>query len=177
MANPFLGEIRLFGFNFAPRGWAQCNGQLMAISQNAALFALLGTFYGGDGVRTFGLPNLQSRVALGMGQGPGLSNRTIGEITGVEAHTVTISEMPLHNHLMVCHNAVDNSATATSPKGNFWTKENNGDAPYSSTGNALAPMNALAVGNAGGNQPHTNIQPYLTVNFCIALVGIFPSRN
>jgi len=177
MANPFLGEIKLFSFNFAPRGWGMCNGQLMAINQNQALFSLLGTTFGGNGITTFGLPNLRSRVSIGIGQGPGLQNRNWGDVLGEEAHAVTINELPPHIHSVACHNAVDNSTGPTTPAGHFWTKENNGDAPYSSTANGLAAMHPSAIGNTGGNQPHLNIQPFLVVNFCIALQGIFPSRN
>jgi microcystin-dependent protein len=173
MSTPFLGEIRIFGFNFSPRGWAMCDGQILAISQNTALFSLIGTFYGGNGSNTFALPDLQSRVAVGIdsnGQFP------IGSQGGEETHTLTINEIPLHSHTVKCRSTIDSSGTPTSPVGNYWAKENNGDAPYAASG-TLGEMHASAVGNTGGNQSHTNIQPYLTMTFCIALEGIFPSRN
>lgn len=172
MSTPFLGEIRMFAGNFAPRGFALCNGQVMSIAQNSALFALLGTTYGGDGVQTFALPNLQSRVPISQGQGSGLSNRTIGEALGVEAVTLTPNQIPDHPHSQV---ASTNAATAASgPSG----------APAASTttsfygsGAADLTMAATAVGSTGGSQPHNNLAPYLALNFIIAVEGIFPSRN
>ncbi|WP_461054068.1 phage tail protein [Spirosoma arcticum] len=182
MTDPFLGMIALFGFNFAPRGWAFCNGQLLSISQNSALFALLGTQYGGDGVNTFALPNLQSRVPLGMGQGPGLSNYTIGQQGGSENVTLLSTQMPAHNHMLT---GSGNAATVSDLRGSVLASTNgadtvNGDAvtvhAYAPAGNAVV-ADPSAITPAGGNQPHENVQPYLAMNYCIALQGIFPSRN
>jgi microcystin-dependent protein len=177
MAEPFLGEIRAFGFTFAPRGWAMCNGQTLAIAQNQALFSLLGTTYGGNGVTTFQLPNLQGRVAVSFGQGLGLSNYSLGQTGGEAAHSLTTQEMPSHNHVFACKSTTDNSGTPTSPVNNSWAKENNGDAPYRQTIDTPVSMGPSTIANAGGGQPHTNLQPYLVLNFCIALLGVFPSRN
>ncbi len=171
MADPFLGEIRMFGFNFAPTGWASCNGQILSIAQNTALFALIGTYYGGDGVQTFALPDLQSRVAINQGQASGLSPYVIGETGGVETITLTQAEMPEHTHAV---DANGSPGTSDRPAGNVPARTKAsayGGAPDGTT------MNAGMIGNAGGNEPHENRQPYLVVNFCIALQGIFPSRN
>jgi microcystin-dependent protein len=174
MSEPFLGEIRMFAFNFAPKGWAQCNGQLLPINQNTALFALLGTTYGGDGQTTFALPNLQSRVPIHQGQGGGLSSYIMGEPTGVETVALTASQMPVHTHLVQCNTGGGNQA---SPSGNLPAVESTGTSlDYSNTA-ANATMNATMNQNAGGGVPHTNIQPVLCVNFCIAMSGIFPSRS
>ncbi|SRR5258708_34446151 len=166
MATPFLGEMKIMSFAFAPKGWAQCNGQLMPIAQNQALFSLLGTTYGGDGRVNFALPDLRSRVPNHMGQGLAL-----GERGGEENHTIVISEMPAHNHMPQGNSAVPNTGAAT---GAFWCNISNN--PYTSTApdTTLSPA---AVTNTGGSQAHTNIQPYLTLNICIALQGIFPSQN
>jgi microcystin-dependent protein len=172
----FIGTISLFGFNFAPRGWAMCAGQLLPISQNSALFALLGTMYGGDGIQTFGLPDLRGRVAVGMGNGPGLSPYNQGQMAGSETVTLLQTEMPMHNHLL---NVSGSGATSTTPSGNVLAVSALPDESpvntYGPTPNATA--NPQAIGMAGGNQPHQNIQPYLALNYCIALEGIFPSRN
>jgi len=167
VSEPFIGEIRAFGFNFAPRGWATCSGQILSISQNTALFALLGTTYGGNGQTTFALPDLRGRVAVGMGQGPGLSSKTLGEVSGQEAHTLTANEMPAHTHAQPASNAdqsTNRPGNAVPTKGGVYA--GSGD------GTLMDPTT-----QAGGNQPHTNMQPYLVLNYCIALVGIFPSRN
>lgn len=174
MANePFIGEIRLASFNFAPKGWAMCNGQVLSIVQNQALFAILGTMYGGDGVTTFGLPNLKGRVALGFGQGPGLSNYTQGQSGGEEAHTLTISEMPNHNHSLGVVNADGN---LPAPAGNTFAssvaRDNN-----NSTATPDATMNAGVISTAGSSVAHNNLQPYLVVTYMIALQGVFPSRS
>ena len=171
MAEPFIGEIRLFGFNFAPRGWAMCNGQLLAISQNTALFSLLGTNYGGDGVRTFALPDLRSRVAIHEGQGSGLSPYTIGEAGGAETVTLTVGQMPSHAHYLKVSGA---AATSTTPSGNVLARATANVYGANSDG---SKMHAGTIPVTGGSQPHTNVQPFLAVNFCIALQGIFPSRN
>ena len=172
MADPFLAEIRIFSFDFAPKGWALCNGQLLPINQNQALFSLLGTTFGGDGQTNFALPNLRGRVPNHVGSG-----HTLGEQGGEIAHTLSIAEMTQHLHFLASNLAVigaNTNATQGSPTGNFWA--NTGKAHYStSPGNAaMAPG---AVTNVGGSQPHVNMQPYLALNFCIALQGIFPSRN
>jgi microcystin-dependent protein len=165
MAEPFLGEVRIFSFNFAPNGWAMCNGQLMAINQNQALFSILGTTYGGDGRTTFGLPNLQGRVPVHVGNGIGL-----GEIGGESGHTLSIGEMPAH-----MHSATGSSAEASvkSPSGKLWGAS--ASSPFVATANTV--MNPAAVTQVGGNLAHDNQPPALVLNFCIALVGIFPSRN
>ncbi|MGH8558230.1 MAG: phage tail protein [Methylococcales bacterium] len=166
----------MFGGNFAPRGWALCNGQIMSIAQNTALFSLLGTTYGGDGQTTFALPDLRGRVPINPGQGPGLSNYILGEASGTESVTLTVSEMPAHNHLLAANSAL---GSLPSPIGNFPAGVDDGSGGafngYSATANGtMAPTAASVV---GGNQPHPNMQPFLCVNFIIALEGIFPSRN
>ncbi len=165
MSDQYLSEIRIFSFNFPPKGWAFCNGQLLPINQNQALFSLLGTTYGGNGTTTFALPDLQGRTPLHMGNG-----HIEGERGGESAHTLIMSEMPAHTHAAAA-NAT--AAGQTSPAGNYWG--NGGQTIYASTPNAV--MNAAAVTSVGGNQPHENMSPYLVLNFCIALAGIFPSRN
>ncbi|HTA41717.1 MAG TPA: tail fiber protein [Bryobacteraceae bacterium] len=175
MAEPFLGEIRMFGGNFAPTGWALCNGQLLPISQNTALFSILGTQFGGDGVRTFGLPDLRSRVPVHQGQGTGLSTYVVGEITGSENVTLNAQQMPAHNHLV---NADGNGGGKNTPASNLpgTVAVNATEKIYS--GNAgNTTMNQSMIQLAGGNQPHANIQPVLCVTFIIALQGIFPSRS
>jgi microcystin-dependent protein len=172
MSNPFLGEIRIFGFNFAPRGWAFCNGQILAIAQNTALFALLGTTYGGNGQTTFALPDLRGRVPNHFGQGPGLSSYDLGEVSGSETVTLTPSTMPAHNHFIACSS---DDATTADPSNAFPSAFTSKIYAASPTPGKL--MNAAMVTQVGGNQPHNNLQPFLTLNFCIALEGIFPSRN
>ena len=172
MAEPFIGEIRIFAGTFAPVGWAFCDGRLLAIAQNDALFALIGTTYGGDGETTFALPDLRSRFAVHQGQGPGLSNYTIGETTGTETVTLTVPQLPAHSHIA---NA-GSGGNDLSPAGNVWATDAGGNtAAYNDASNAQ--MAATAIGVAGGSQPHDNIQPFLVVNFIIALEGIFPARN
>jgi len=171
MADPFIGQIALFSFAFAPKGWAFCNGQLLAINQNQALFSLLGTTYGGNGVTNFALPNLQSRATVSSGQGPGLSSYALGETGGQSAHTLIASELAPHTHGA----ATASDTTQLSPQGKYWAPNKTGSNTYAPT--AAGSMAADAVGNAGGNQPHENRQPYLALNFCIALVGVFPARN
>ncbi|HZT30483.1 MAG TPA: tail fiber protein [Bryobacteraceae bacterium] len=163
----------MFGGNFAPTGWALCNGQLLPISQNTALFSILGTTFGGDGISTFALPDLRGRVTVHQGQGPGLSPYTIGQSAGTENVTLLSSQMPAHNHVI---NATE-SATTSDPAGAVPANEAaNRTMIYGATPDGTV-MNAAMCGNAGGSQPHSNIQPYLCVTFIIALQGIFPSRN
>jgi len=174
MAEPFVGEIRMFGFNFAPTGWAMCNGQLLPINQNQALFSLLGTTYGGDGVSNFALPNLQSRVPIHMGQGTGLSQYIIGQESGAETVTLALSQMPAHSHTVQCNTGGGSQA---SPAGGVPAVESTGTSlNYSNAPNG-STMGSAMIENAGSGNAHTNIQPYLVVNFCIALQGVFPSRN
>ncbi|HUS11919.1 MAG TPA: tail fiber protein [Pyrinomonadaceae bacterium] len=173
MSEPFLSEIKIFSMNYAPKGWALCNGQLLPINQNQALFSLLGTTYGGNGQTNFALPNLQGRVPLHEGDG-----HTLGEQGGEQAHTVTISELPTHNHDFSQNTAVVSAsanATVSPPTSNYWA--NNGHTAYSTGGVSLGAMAAQTVSNVGGSQAHLNMQPYLVLNFCIALQGIFPSQN
>src|SRR3954451_15732974 len=176
MTDPFLAEIRMFGGNFAPNGWALCNGQLMSISQNTALFSLLGTTYGGDGRVTFGLPDLRGMSPMQQGQGPGLSPRYLGETGGTEAVTLQQTEMPIHTHLV---QTVDGPGDVNSPAGAVFAQASEGrvtDRIYGSSANPNAIMHAQSYGLAGGNQPHNNMPPYLTLTFIIALQGIFPQR-
>jgi microcystin-dependent protein len=168
---PFLGEISIFAFGFAPRGWAFCNGQLLAIAQNQALFALLGTTYGGNGQTTFALPNLQGRAAVSQGQGPGLSPYTLGQTGGETAHTLTSQEMPSHTHGA----NPSSDTTQMSPQAHYWAPNINGNATYSTTSTGVMSPNAVAT--SGNSQPHANMQPNLPINFCIALSGVFPSQN
>jgi microcystin-dependent protein len=171
--DPYLGEIRMFAGNFAPRGWAFCNGSLMPISQNTALFSILGTQFGGDGRTNFALPDLRGRVPMHKGQGPGLSERTIGEESGESAVTVQINEMPGHNHVA---NSVS-TQTGKDPTATVWANSGGGRTGKSVySANPSVTMNPNAIGVAGGSQPHNNLQPYLAVNFIIALEGVFPSR-
>lgn len=173
MSEPFIGEIRMFAGNFAPLGWAFCEGQLLLISENDALFQLIGTTYGGDGQTTFALPDLRGRIPIHMGQGAGLSNRSIGESSGTEAETLTVNQLPVHSHTFV---GTSSTASATSPVGAVVASPTAIDLyrPTAVPGAGLAP-NALAV--QGGSQPHENMQPYLCVSFIIALEGIYPTQN
>lgn len=165
MSDPFIGEVKMFGFNFPPRNWALCNGQIMAINQNQALFSLLGTTYGGNGVTTFALPDLRGRTPVHVGQGVAL-----GESAGQETHTLIQAEMPMHTHFASGSSTPVDQKTAT---GNVWGASTDGTY-HLQANTTMAPA---AIGIAGASQGHENRQPYLTVNFCIALSGIFPSRN
>ena len=175
--DPFLGQIMMVGFNFAPVGWALCNGQLIKIQDNTALFSLLGTTFGGDGITTFGLPNLQSRVAIHQGQGAGLSPYTMGQLGGVEATSLLVNNLPAHTHAANCNNT---PGPQVDPTGNFWSESNDGartpvsNPSYATT--ATSQMAATAIGLTGGNAPVGIVQPYQCVNFIIALQGIYPSR-
>jgi microcystin-dependent protein len=174
MATPLLGEIKMVPYNFAPKGWAFCNGQLLSISQNTALFSLLGTTYGGNGTTTFALPDFRGRVPTSAGQGPGLSNYTLGEQTGTESVTLTVAQLPAHNHTV---NGVASGGNQASPAGGSPAIESTGTSLDYSSAAPNSAMNAAMVSPTGSTQPHSNIQPLLCVNFVIALVGIFPSRN
>ena len=169
MADPFVAEIRMFGFNFAPTGWAQCNGQLLPISQNTALFSLLGTFYGGDGKSTFALPNLQGSSPVHQGQGQGLSEYFLGQQGGSEFVTLLQSEIPVHTHGFMASEETVNEALPT----NFFFGA--GETRYAAPA-AVTQMAPQALSVAGGSLPHNNLMPYLVVNFCIALQGVFPAR-
>ena len=180
MADPFVAEIRAFPFNFAPRGWAFCNGQLLPLSQNTALFSLLGTTYGGDGKSTFALPNLQGSAAMHPGQGPGLSLRDLGQTGGSESVTLLQSEMPAHTHgLRACDaDATDDVPTGLLPaKGQFDDGTTFGPIGAYSANTPNANMSPQALTLAGSSLPHNNMQPYLTLNYCIALQGVFPPRS
>ena len=171
MANQYLGEIRMFAGNFAPAGWALCNGQLLSLSANTALFSILGTTYGGNGTSTFALPNLQGRVAIHAGTG--FSTYVLGQQGGTENVTLITNQIPVHNHGVNCNTS---GGTQASPASGYPAVESTGTSlDYAAASNGT--MNPAMIGNAGGGQPHTNIQPYLTVNFIIALQGIFPARN
>ena len=173
MSQPYVGEIRCCGFNFAPAGWLMCNGQLLAISEFETLFVLIGTTYGGDGQSTFALPNLQSRVPVHMGGFAG-NNYVLGQVGGVENVTLTTQEIPAHGHAIV---ATSNAATLKRPVTNtFYAASSSGNNFYGS-GTPLTALANTTVSSAGGSQPHSNIQPYLTLNWCISLFGIFPSQN
>ncbi len=178
MSDPFLGEIRAFAFQFAPRSWALCDGQLLPISQNTALFSLLGTTYGGDGFTTFALPNLQGSAPLQQGQGPGLTERVLGEMSGETDVTLLTSEMPAHSHAPF---AVAAGGTTVSPQAGAWAEGRSGrvTVPHYAdyVAGSAAAMNSFALAVTGGGLPHNNMPPYLTLNFCIALAGIFPSRS
>ena len=163
MAEAYIGEIQMFGFNFAPRGWARCDGQLLAINQNAALFSLLGTTYGGDGVSTFALPDMRSRAPMHLG-----SQNPLGTRAGEENHSLLTTEMPNHTHT---HSASSSAGATVFPTGNSFGLS--GASIYAAQNGGAA----MSIGSSGANQAHSNVQPYTTVNFCIALTGIFPSRN
>jgi microcystin-dependent protein len=173
MSEPFVGEVRMFAGNFAPRGWAFCDGQMLAVSQNDALFSLLGTIYGGDGRTTFGLPDLRGRIPIHAGSGPGLSPRSLGSKAGAENVTLTTNQLPSHSHEFTATTA---NATDSTPNNTMTMGKGVGFDPYIDQ-NGSVSMNANNVTAVGGSQSHTNIMPFLCVNFIIALVGIYPSRH
>ena len=197
MASPFIGQLLTVGFTFAPRNYAFCQGQILSIAQNTALFSLLGTTYGGNGQTTFALPDTRGRVTLGQGQGPGLTNRVLGEVAGTETTTLLSTQMPIHTHSLSgvtgTLNAVDLKATEQSPQAGAYLARGVDTAPMPdsipeiylpaaagdpATKVPLAPVNIAGTpGTAGGSQPFSTMQPYLVLNQCIALQGIFPSRN
>jgi microcystin-dependent protein len=170
--DPFIGEIRIFAGNFPPTGWALCNGQVLPIAQNTALFSLLGTQYGGDGRANFALPDLQARMPLHQGAGPGLTPRTVGETGGVASVTLTAAQMHVHSHGLMAGLA----ATSGAPELSSLAPVASGAAIYRSGGNRVA-MNAATVGPSGAGLPHNNLQPYLALNFIIALQGVYPPRT
>lgn len=172
MSDQFLGEIRMFGCDYAPRDWAFCDGGLLPIRQNTPLFSLLGTVYGGDGTTTFGLPNLQGRVPIAVGQGPGLTERALGEADGAATVTLTAAQTPAHTHQMSANNA--NAADTNVPSPNATLAVSAGGTLYQAAANTMLASTALTP--AGGDQAHDNLQPYLATNFCIALNGVFPPR-
>lgn len=172
MSEPFVGEIRMFAGNFAPRGWAFCDGQLLAVSQNDALFSLLGTIYGGDGRTTFGLPDLRGRLPIHAGSGPGLSPRRLGAKGGAENVTLTVNQLPSHTHTFSGSTA---PGTQSNPAGNVLAGRA-GDNTYVED-TALTAMSSSSVSNVGGSRSHTNLMPFLCINFIIALFGIYPSRQ
>lgn len=173
MADPFVAEIRIYPFNFAPKGWAFCDGQLLPISQNTALFSLLGTTYGGDGKSNFALPNMQGNAPMAPGQGPGLSLHDLGETGGSETVTLLQSEIPQHPHTV--ESVAGNFAANTNvPTGNAFAKSAQGNA-YTAAAN-MTGMASQTIGVVGGGLPHNNMQPYLTLSFCIAMQGVYPSR-
>jgi len=172
MADPFIAEVRIFGFNFAPTGWAQCNGQLVPISQNTALFSLLGTAYGGDGRLTFALPNLQDALAIGAGAGLGLTPRAVGESGGSATVALTVAQMPAHGHALMA----GTSPASNSPAAATVTATGTG-APAFHSPAATTTMAGTALAAAGQGQPHENRPPSLALNFCIALQGVFPARS
>lgn len=185
MSNPFLGEIRMVGFNFAPYGWMFCSNQLLPVNQYEALYTLLGTTYGGDGVTTFALPDFRGRVPLNQGQGPGLTNRVLGQNGGTETVTLTLPQLPLHGHSPVANNIdghVDAPATTAMPARPVQPSGGNSATLYTDPTMAIAPadykpMQAGLLTPAGQSQSHDNLAPFLTVNFIIAVEGVFPSRN
>jgi microcystin-dependent protein len=174
MADPFVAEIRIFPFNFAPKGWAWCDGQLLPLSQNTALFSLLGTTYGGDGKSNFALPDLQGRAAMHPGQGPGLSLHDLGETGGSETVTLLESEIPSHSHALRAFNDVGEDRI---PGPTESLARSTGGLLYAVPPTGMVPMAPEALVPAGGDQPHNNLQPYLTFYFCIALQGVFPPRS
>jgi microcystin-dependent protein len=179
MSEPFIGQIILFGGNFAIRGYALCNGQLLSIAQNTALFSILGTTYGGNGQTTFGLPDLRGRVPLHWGQGPGLPNVTLGELAGTPTQTLTVNQMPSHSHLVGANanNANDSLPANAYPAAAIVPTDGNKSVSAFNTGTDGTTMNPGVVKNTGGSQPMSIMQPYLAVSYLIALEGIFPSRN
>ena len=178
MANPFLAEIRIFPFNFAPMGWAFCNGQILPLSQNTAVFSLLGTTYGGNGMNNFALPNLQGSAPMQQGQGPGLSLHELGETGGSATVTLLSTQTPVHTHAINCIDGARVGGQSGAPSNAILTKTGGSPAnAYTSGATQNQTMAAGMVAAVGGNQPHNNLMPFLTLNFCIALQGIFPPHD
>lgn len=176
MTQPYVGEVRLFPYNFAPLGWLDCDGSLQSIAEYEVLFNLIGTTYGGDGLTTFALPNMSSRIPVQQGTGPGLGNYVLGQVAGTEQVTVAPGQLPAHSHAF---NAVDSAASATAPANSLQLGSVSGDTLYTSstTGIASGTLAAAAVGSVGGTQPHDNTMPTLTVRYCIACFGIYPTQD
>ncbi len=176
MSEPFIGEIKIVGFNFPPRGWTRCDGQLLSIAQNIALFSLLGTTYGGDGEVTFGLPELRGRFPMHYGNGPGLSSRNLGQKSGTETNTLTVNQLSPHSH---SGTVVSSTAEGdrTDPSGAYPARPEEPVQPYAGTTGGTMAAGSVQIGNAGGGQGVNNMPPYQAVNFVIALVGLFPSQN
>ena len=174
MSEPFIGEIRMFAGNFAPRGWAFCDGQLLAVSQNDALFSLLGTIYGGDGRTTFGLPDMRGRIPVHAGSGPGLSPRRLGAKGGAENVTLTVNQLPSHTHEPI--KGISDIADATEPVGKL-AAQGTSVRLFSTAAGTAADLSSSAVPNVGGSRSHSNLMPFLCVNFIVALFGIYPSRQ
>ena len=172
MSEPFVGEIRMFAGNFAPRGWALCDGQLLAVSQNDALFSLFGTIYGGDGRTTFSLPDMRGRFPMHVGSGPGLFSRNLGQKSGNETVTLTSQQVASHSHPVRYFNG---QADSKNPAGNMFATSATGDWQYSD-GTTNATLHQSSIGNTGGSQNHANIPPFLCIHFIVALFGIYPSR-
>jgi len=173
MADPFLGEVRMFAGTFAPVGWELCNGQLLSIAENDALYNLLGTTYGGDGVNTFGVPDLRGRSPVHQGQGQGLSNRVLGQLTGTETVTLTAAQIPAHYHPV---HATNTAGTASIPTNNVWGQGSTGEKQYTQNAPNVS-MSANCTTSTGGSQPHENMMPFLAVSFIIATQGIYPSQG
>ncbi|HWB07112.1 MAG TPA: tail fiber protein [Verrucomicrobiales bacterium] len=175
MASPFLAQITIFASNFAPRGYAFCSGQILAIAQNQALFALLGTNYGGNGITTFALPDLRGRIPIHPGQGPGLSPYTLGQVGGSESHLLTLNEMPAHSHQTQVA-VTSNAGNKQTPAGNSIATDGAGGTAGFSDGATNGTLGGVTAGSMGGGQPHSIVQPFLGINYIIAMEGIFPSQ-
>jgi len=176
MSEPFIAEIRIFAGNFAPRGWAFCNGQLLPLAQNTALFSLIGTTYGGDGKTTMALPDMQGRAPMHPGRGPGLTDRRLGQRGGSEAVTLSEAQIPNHTHAQLGSNEESEFDGTSNPQNALSGSVEGGKELYADANN-LQPISEAAVENTGGSQPHNNMQPFLSMNFIIALQGLFPSRS
>lgn len=173
MSEPFVGEIRMFAGNFAPRGWAFCDGQLLAVSQNDALFSLIGTIYGGDGQTTFGLPDMRGRIPVHAGQGPGLSTRRLGDKGGAEDVTLTVNQLPDHDHVL---RASTDLAQDAGPQGNVPARTNPAGVDIYNELGPFTPLSSESMTPTGGSRSHTNLQPFTCIHYIIALVGIYPQR-
>lgn len=177
MSEPFIGEIRLFGGNFAPRGWSFCHGQLLPIPENTALFSLLGTTYGGDGRSTFALPNLQGRAPMGPGRGPGLTDRRLGEQVGAPTETLSEQQLPAHNHPMQGSSTVATEDGETTPGGHVLGTDEEEEAQVFHPPDTMQDFASTAISSFGGGQAHDNVQPHIAMNYIIAMVGLYPSRS